>query len=48
MRVGGGDLDDLIREFENMHDNIDDDVDEVLHNNAIDFASDTILEAKEK
>ena len=48
MRVGGGDLDDLIREFQNMHDNIDDDVDEVLHNNAIDFVSDTILEAKEK
>lgn len=37
MRFGGGDLDDLIRDFERMHNDIDDDVDEVLRKNAIKF-----------
>ena len=43
----GGDLDDLIRDFDRMYDDIDDDVDEVLHNNAIEFSADTVKSAKE-
>ncbi|MGX0340957.1 bacteriophage HK97-gp10 putative tail-component [Staphylococcus hominis] len=43
----GGDLDDLIRDFDRMYDDIDDDVDEVLQNNAIEFSADTIKSAKE-
>ena len=31
----GGDLDDLIREFDRMNNTIDDNVDEVLHDNAV-------------
>ena len=46
MRFGGGDLDDLIRDFNRMYDDIDDDVDEVLHNNAIEFSADTVKSAK--
>lgn len=47
MRFGGGDLDDLIRDFERMDNNIDDDVDEVLRKNAIKFRRDTVKTAKE-
>lgn len=47
MRFGGGDFDDLIRDFDRMYDDIDDDVDEVLHNNAIEFSGDTVKKAKE-
>lgn len=47
MRFGGGDLDDLIRDFDRMYDDIDDDVDEVLQNNAIEFSADTVKSAKE-
>ena len=47
MRFGGGDLDDLIRDFDRLYDNIDDDVDEVLQDNAIKFRTDTIKTAKE-
>lgn len=42
MRFGGGDLDDLIRDFDRMNNDVDDDVDEVLHNNAIEFSTDTV------
>lgn len=47
MRFGGGDLDDLIRDFDRMNNDIDDDVDEVLHENAIEFSADTVKTAKE-
>ena len=40
-------FDDLIRDFNRMYDDIDDDVDEVLHNNAIEFSADTVKSAKE-
>lgn len=43
----GGDLDDLIREFDRMNNTIDDDVDEVLHDNAVKFSTDTAKTAKE-
>ena len=46
MRFGGGDLDDLIRDFDRMNNDVDDDVDEVLHNNAIEFSTDTVKTAK--
>ena len=43
----GGDLDDLIREFDRMNNTIDDNVDEVLHDNAVKFSTDTVKTAKE-
>ena len=42
----GGDLDDLIREFDRMNNTIDDNVDEVLHDNAVKFSTDTVKTAK--
>lgn len=47
MRFGGGDLDDLIRDFDRMNNTIDDNVDEVLHENAVKFSTDTVKTAKE-
>ncbi|OUJ19886.1 hypothetical protein, partial [Corynebacterium kefirresidentii] len=47
MRFGGGDLDDLIRDFDRMNNTIDDDVDEVLQDNAKKFRNDTVKTAKE-
>lgn len=47
MRFGGGDLDDLIRDFDRMNNTIDDNVDEVLQNNAKKFRKDTVKTAKE-
>ncbi|WP_017465057.1 HK97-gp10 family putative phage morphogenesis protein [Staphylococcus epidermidis] len=41
------DIDALISKLEYMYDNIDDDVDEVLKNNAGEFAKDTIVSAEE-
>lgn len=41
-----GSINDLIRAFERMEDDIDDDVDEVLHNNAIEFNAETVKSAK--
>ncbi|MEJ7373487.1 HK97-gp10 family putative phage morphogenesis protein, partial [Staphylococcus epidermidis] len=40
------DIDALISRLEYMHDNIDDDVDEVLKSNAGEFARDTVVSAK--
>lgn len=40
------DIDALISRLEYMHDNIDDDVDEVIKNNAGEFARDTVVSAK--
>lgn len=47
MRFGGGDLDDLIRDFDRMNNTIDDNVDPVLHENAVKFSTDTVKTAKE-
>ena len=47
MRFGGGDLVDLIRDFDRMNNTIDDNVDEVLHENAVKFSTDTVKTAKE-
>ena len=41
-----GDIDALIRKLDRMHSSIDDDVDEVLKNNAGEFAKDTVVSAK--
>ena len=41
-----GDIDALIRKLDRMHSSIDDDVDEVLKNNAGEFARDTVVSAK--
>ena len=46
MRFGGGDLNDLIRDFDRMNNTIDDNVDEVLHENAVKFSTDTVKTAK--
>lgn len=45
--MAGGDIDALIRKLDRMHSSIDDDVDEVLKNNAGEFAKDTIVSAEE-
>ncbi|MFW3528806.1 HK97-gp10 family putative phage morphogenesis protein [Staphylococcus caprae] len=42
----GNDIDALIEKLSQMQDTIDDDVDEVLQNNATEFTSDTISSAK--
>ena len=44
--MAGGDIDALIRKLDRMHSSIDDDVDEVLKNNAGEFAKDTVVSAK--
>lgn len=40
-------MDQLIKQLTNMHDEIDDDVDEVLKENANEYASETVKNAKE-
>ncbi|WP_192948089.1 HK97-gp10 family putative phage morphogenesis protein [Staphylococcus cohnii] len=40
-------MDALIKQFRRMHDEIDDDVDEVLKENANEYASETVKNAKE-